>query len=143
MNFFVTGCTSSKKMGTDFSNTASPFDKLHRTAATIFQKHSRIFYNSDSTYALCFAESKPTASLPEHQVEFFIYELQGDSIMYQSSIKDGSVSWFNKYQVIVSTIPGIVSSEAQRNERIYGFLYDVKLKKTIPKGSTLQVPNKE
>ena len=88
-------------------------------------------FNSLKTHVLCVKKSKPTEKHPFPSLAFFLYDLKENKILFEESSTRGHVKWFNDHQIQISLIPGIVTGDEEKNRRLTGYIYDLKLKRKI------------
>ncbi len=109
----------------------SNYEQLENTAKDKFNKDYNISYNEDKTYAICVKQVKITPSLPSPPLNFFIYDIKNEKILYQSNLANGRVAWKNNEQVEIETIPGIVTGFEPPDT--FKDIYDVHLQKILNK----------
>ena len=88
-------------------------------------------FNASKTHVLCIKKSKPTQENPFPSLAFFLYDLKREKILLEESSTRGHVKWLNDHQIQISLIPGIVTGDEQKNKRLTGYIYDLKLKRKI------------
>ena len=125
--FFVYTCGSSHQTEILSSHHLEYLQKIKKKLGS----DCKIEFNTDSAYVLCWKKFKQTAQMPQRRVNFFIYEVNKDSLLYKSEIVNGSVGWINKHQVkIIRFLGNIIGTNPENKENIT--LYDVKDKKLKP-----------
>lgn len=107
------------------------YEQLDNTAKEKFTKNYNITFNKNQTYAICLKRVKTSPPMPSPPLNFFIYDIKNEKIIYQSSLANGRVSWKNNEQVEIETIPGTVTGfeppDAFKN------IYDVRQQKILEK----------
>jgi len=74
-------------------------------------------------------------------VQFFVYDLKNEKVLFEDSLANGSVKWLNDYQIQVSTVPGIVTEDEEVDKKLMGYIYDVKLqRKLYDQGDKVKYP---
>lgn len=94
-------------------------EKFKQLAIQKYQKNLTYSFNSDTTLVICARQEKPTSGRPFSKVRFFVYDLNKNNIIYEDHIPMGSVRWFDKNQIELNTIPGIVSGMEDEGTRVY------------------------
>ena len=86
-------------------------------------------FNSPKTHVICLKRNKPNPQIPQHQISFFIYDLEKDEVIFEESSIDAEVEWKNDHQAQIKITPGIVSGDEIPEDFIY--IYDVESGKKI------------
>lgn len=86
-------------------------------------------FNSPKTDVICLKRNKPTPQMPQHQISFFIYDLEKGEVIFEESSVDAEVKWKNDHQAQIKITPGIVSGDETPEDFIY--IYDVESRKKI------------
>jgi len=123
----VFACSTSK------SNTAKYLEskKYQKLAEEKYKNNIKYSFNQIKSYILCQKKYKPSPSMPQGSVSFFVYDLAKDKIIYEKSIDNGDVRWANDYQLQIKIVPGNISDEEDLKK--FNYLYDVKEQKKIVK----------
>ncbi|MGD9899150.1 MAG: hypothetical protein AB7T22_08485 [Calditrichaceae bacterium] len=112
---FFQHCSGSKKSGSQ-----QPADETYKQLAIQkYQNKITYSFNSDTTLVICARQEKPTSQRPFSNVQFFVYDLINESVVYEDQLPMGSVRWFDKDQLELNTIPGIVSGAEDNGARVY------------------------
>ena len=98
----------------------------------------KIIFNSDSTYLTAYQLNKNPNENIQPTLKFFVYDLFEEKILFEDNLPNGKVEWINDHQVKVSTTPGIVSGKEEKNKSLFGYTYDVNLKKKINQDKQIQ-----
>jgi hypothetical protein len=98
----------------------------------------KIIFNSDSTYLTAYKLNKNSDENILPALKFFVYDLSEEKILFEDNLPNGKVEWINDHQVKVSTTPGIVSGKEEKNKSLFGYTYDVNLKKKINQDKQIQ-----
>ena len=88
-------------------------------------------YNSDNTFVLCLKRNKKTEPSPFPSINYFVYDIKGEILLFEEAIDRGDVKWINDFQIKISTIPGIVKGDEKNEGKGAEYIYDLKLKKKI------------
>ncbi|MGD9489665.1 MAG: hypothetical protein AB7W47_16715 [Calditrichaceae bacterium] len=112
---FFQYCSGPKKSGS-----TSPADEPYKQLAVQkYQNKITYSFNSDTTLVICARQEKPTSRRPFSNVQFFVYDLIKKSVVYEDKLPMGSVRWYDKDQLELNTIPGIVSGKEDNGARVY------------------------
>lgn len=123
--FFLFGCHTSK---TDVQKSVDSQD-YKSIAIQKYGHNIEYILNSLKTHVICLKRNKPTPQIPQHQISFFIYDLEDKQIIFEESSIDAEVKWKNDHQVQVKITPGIVSGDETPED--FTYIYDVRLGKKI------------
>ena len=130
--FTLVSCTSARK---DFGS-VELVDRFRELAVAKYVDNITYRVNLTHSYVLCYKQSRPTSSNPFPPVQFFVYDLWNERVLFEDSLAKGSIKWLNDYQIQVSTIPGIVTGDEEADKKLLGYIYDVKLqRKLYPQGN--------
>jgi hypothetical protein len=103
-----------------------------RYQAVAFQKYGRgaeVIFNESKTVVLCLKRSKLSAMYPQQHVSFFVFELSSDTTIFEDEIVNGSVGWKDSFNLLVSTLPGIVRSKETSAGQTSGYIFDLRSRK--------------
>lgn len=108
-----------------------PYKKL---AAEKYASQVSYEFSPNEHYVLCINSRDPSRPALTPPLNFFIYDLRSDEIVYEASLANGTVEWLNDTQIVVKTLPGIVPKESveQKQTLPYGFIYDLVQQIEIP-----------
>jgi hypothetical protein len=85
--------------------------------------------NTDSSFIICINQDKPNAENPFPTLNFCVFSITKDTIIYEESLANGKVYWKNDYQIKVDFSPGQVQND---KEPYQYYIYDlIKKKKYI------------
>lgn len=62
---------------------------------------------------------KNSATRPQQNTEFYVYDLKKDTIIYQHATIRGKVSWQNEHVLKIWTVPGMVKHDHKSTDDIY------------------------
>jgi hypothetical protein len=120
--FFLTTCSAPTK------NFPEQEEKLKTIVQQKYQSDSEMFYNDDKSFALVVKQEKQSTKNPHPFLQFFIYELGENKIIFENSNERGTVRWKNNNQVEVIIVPGIIR---EGEDNFYGYIYDARTKSKI------------
>ena len=120
-------CGSSRK---DLKEPESGFARYQAEAVQKYGQGAEFVFNDNKTAVLCVKKSKPSSQYPQQQVSFFVFDLSIDSTIFEDNISNGSVSWKDGFTILVSTVPGMVKSDEPSAGRKYGYIFDLRSRKT-------------
>ncbi|MHB8931577.1 MAG: hypothetical protein ACYC5R_13350, partial [Melioribacteraceae bacterium] len=98
---------------------------LKKLSLEKFGTSSRLIYNSDKSYSIVVKQEKSTAKNPNPLLQFFVYDIGKDKIIFEESIPAGKIKWRNNRQFEVTITPEMISTED--SNKLYGYIYDVDL----------------
>ncbi|MHB8931267.1 MAG: hypothetical protein ACYC5R_11795 [Melioribacteraceae bacterium] len=98
---------------------------LKKLSLEKFGTSSRLIYNSDKSYSIVVKQEKSTAKNLNPLLQFFVFEMGRDKIIFEESIPAGKIKWRNNRQFEVTITPEMISTED--SNKLYGYIYDVDL----------------
>jgi len=125
--FALASCAPAK---TDSKSVAS-VDNYRKLAVDKYKDNITYRVNLTHSYVLCHKQSRPTSLNPFPPVQFFVYDLKQERVLFEDSLANGSLKWLNDFQIQVSTIPGIVTGDEEADKNLLGYIYDVKLQRKL------------
>ena len=125
--FTLASCASAKKD----SNSVDSVEKYRKLAVDKYKDNITYRVNLTHSYVLCYKQSRPTSQNPFPPVQFFVYDLKNEKVLFEDSLANASIKWLNDYQIQVSTIPGIVTGDEEADKKLMGYIYDVKLQRKL------------
>ncbi|NND06608.1 MAG: hypothetical protein HKN87_09525 [Saprospiraceae bacterium] len=98
--------------------------QVEEVAKEIFGEKYRIEKNNSTDFALIVKQSRvrPAAIFPH--LDFCVYDIELDSIIFRHSVNHGNVGWQNDHQIFFETIPTRAESKRTRQ------YFDVKSQKS-------------
>ncbi len=113
------------------SNSVASVAKYKKLAVDKYKDNITYRVNLTHRYVLCYKQSRPTSLNPFPSVQFFVYDLKQERVLFEESLPNGSIKWLNDDQIQVSTIPGIVTGDEEADKKLLGYIYDVKLQRKL------------
>ena len=98
-----------------------------------------LIYNSDSSFVIYQKSSYNESRRPQRTIDFLIYDLIKDKVIYEENIQDGSIDWLNDHVVKIVNRHGIVSQEKNASNFQIQY-YDVKKNINVPFDPGIQKP---
>lgn len=98
---------------------------LKKLSLEKFGISSRLIYNSDKSCSIVVKQEKSTAKNPNPLLQFFVYDLRKDKIIFEESFTGGRIKWKNNRLIEVTFTPEMISTED--SNKLYGYIYDVDL----------------
>ena len=98
---------------------------LKKLSLEKFGTSFRLIYNFDKSYSIVVKQEKSTAKNPNPLLQFFVYDMGKDKIIFEESFSGGKIKWKNNRQFEVTITPEMISTEARN--KLYGYIYDVGL----------------
>ena len=92
-------------------------------AQQMYGENHQVVKNNTEDFALIFQQIKVRPTQVFSQVDFSVYDVSRDTVIYQSRVSNGSVGWHNDHQIFFESIPG--RAETKRSRK----LFDVKAQK--------------
>ena len=93
------------------SNSADSVDNYKKLAVDKYTDNITYQINLTHLYVLCHKQSRPTSQNPFPPLQFFVYDLKNEKVLFEDSLAKASIKWLNDYQIQVSTILGIVTGD--------------------------------
>ena len=125
---FTLACCALAKKDSNSGESAENYEKL---AVDKYKDNITYQINLTHLYVLCHKQPRSTSRNPFPPVQFFVYDLKNERVLFEDSLANGSVKWLNDYQIQVSTIPGIVTGDEEADKKLMGYIYDVKLQRKL------------
>jgi hypothetical protein len=126
----ISSCCSTNETSKQNELSQSSYKKL---AEDRFNKNYKVMFNQDSTYLIVQSTRRDTAKNFPSQLNFFVYNSTERKIIYEDNLSNGNVKWINKNQLKVTTNPEVIKGKYSNNEDVFGYIYDVSLKKKVVK----------
>ena len=86
----------------------------------------QLMYNTEKSYSAVVKQEKVTSQNPNPGLQFFIFDMEEEKIVFEDNIAMGKINWENNDKIEVIVTPGMISTED--NNKIHGYIYNVKLK---------------
>lgn len=88
------------------------------------------------SYVLCYKEKKGTPRNPQNRIEYFVFQVSTNAIVYTNYVEGGQVNWFSDYQLAILTIPGMMPATKTKDD--FTVIYNLKDKTRIKKSSLIK-----
>ena len=85
--------------------------------------------NSNRSYVLCKKMLPVPVLNPNQLIEFFVYDIQQDKIIYENKIANAKINWHNNTQLLISKQKGYITSPTDTGKRTY--IFDLQSNKKI------------
>ncbi len=108
----LSSCGGSNQIETTSSH--KPGYKI--VAEKTYNSEYKTKYNIDSTYIICEKIFKQSPQMPQNRVDFFIYDVSDDKIVFKDNLPNGNVEWLNDHQVKITRLLGIISGIEAENK---------------------------
>jgi hypothetical protein len=131
--FFLINCSASHKTFTEQEVI------LKKLSIEKYGTTFHLMYNTEKSYSVVVKQEKTTAQNPNPVLQFFVFDMGKEIIVFEDNVVGGRTSWKNNDQIEVVFTPGMISTED--NNKIYGYIYNVKLKTKTDINSSTQNPN--
>jgi len=107
------------------SNSHTSVETYRSIAGAKYQGNVQYLFNESRSQVICLQSSKPTGLKPHPELDFFIYDISKENILFEDSLINGKVGWINNSQVQVEFIPETISGDEDLNKS--GYIYDVNM----------------
>jgi len=125
--FSIGACCGSKNISDKLSSNNPSYIEI---AKDKYHEDYKVLFNTDSTYLVVFSFVKNDAEQLYSALRFFVYDDKNEKIIFEDNLPNGKVEWINYNQIQVSTIPGIVRGDDNKNNPSV-YIYDIKQKRKI------------
>lgn len=132
--FFLVGCAPSQKSFTEKEI------NLKKLSIEKFGTMFHLIYNGEKSYSLAVKQERAAALNPNPLLQFFVFDMREEKIVFEDNLAGGKINWKTNDQVEVIVTPEIVSTD--ENNKIHGYIYDVRLKTKKDLNSPTQNPNR-
>lgn len=85
--------------------------------------------NSDGSYALCKKIIPEPKLNPNQPIEFFVYDIKKEEIIYENKIANAKISWHNNTQLLITKQKGYITGPTDTGKWTY--VFDLQSKKKI------------
>ncbi|NOZ47414.1 MAG: hypothetical protein GXO79_11620 [Chlorobi bacterium] len=85
--------------------------------------------NKTNTYVICYKQNKTSAYNPNNNLQFFVFDLLNNKIIFEDVLYNGSVNWIEPFVIKVISKPEMVKEGTSGKT---GYLYNVKNEKVEP-----------
>jgi len=125
--FFLFGCVANKKMNKEEVNTQKK--TYQQVAEKKMGKNIDYGLNADKSYVMCKKMIPDRTLNPNQLIEFFIYDIQQEEIIYEDKIANAKISWHNNTQLLITKQKGYITNPTDTGKSSY--IFDLKSKKKI------------
>ncbi len=127
IGFILASCALTKK-DSDSVDSVETYKKL---AIDKYKDSVTYRVNSTDTHVLCYQQSKPILQSSFPRLQFFVYDLKNEKVLFEDSLANARIKWLNDDQIQISTIPGIVTGDEEADKKLTGYIYDIKLQRKL------------
>ena len=96
--------------------------------------------NPSGPLVLCYRARKPTSQAPQRTIDFLVYDVASDKIVYEESLPDGEVAWKDGRHLQITIRPGIIPGEDAQQQPV-SYLVDVLTHQRTPLSEDLPPRN--
>jgi len=89
-------------------------------------------YNESHDHVICLNKNKTTQYAPHPSVDFFIFDIAADSIVFEQNSVNAEIKWINNTAAEVTITPEIINEDETGDKNSYVFDI-IKKKKTLKK----------
>ncbi|MFA9372244.1 MAG: hypothetical protein ACERIH_11095 [Labilibaculum antarcticum] len=130
--FFLFGCASTTSISKGDVN--SQKKTYQQIAEKKFGEKVEYKLNPNKTYALCQKMTLDLLQNPNQLIEFFIYDIQKEEIIYEDKIANAKISWHNNTQLLIIKQKGYIKNPTDTGRWTY--IFDLKSKKKVTSKNT-------
>jgi hypothetical protein len=94
-------------------------------ATDLFGRNVNISFNQDKTFACFTVLKKPDMNNPVNALEFGVYSIKEQSLVYREQKYNASVEWFNKTNLVVKSRPGVKSLDTEQDKAMREYYINV------------------
>lgn len=95
-------CAASKEIAKD--------KNVQKLAAEKFDSGYKLIKNNSSSFILCL-KSKEKQNQPHTSVEYFVYDLDKEEIIFSETLLDAEVGWFDDHNLEIKINPETISDD--------------------------------
>jgi len=85
--------------------------------------------NSNMNYALCKKVIPEPKLNPNQLIEFFVYDIQNEEIIFEDKIPNAKIAWYNNTQLLITKQKGYITDHTDTGKWTY--IFDLLSKKKI------------
>ena len=85
--------------------------------------------NLDKSYVLCKKMLPVPVLNPNQLIEFFVYDIQQNKIIYEAKIANAKISWYNNTQLLITKQKGYITTPTDTGKWTY--IFDLQSNKKI------------
>ena len=85
--------------------------------------------NPDKTYVLCRTVIPEPKLNPNQLIEFFVYDIQQQKIIFEDKIANAKIAWYNNTQLLIIIQKGYITNPTDTGK--WSYVFDLKSKKQI------------
>lgn len=117
---FFLACVNGKTQTSNYQSISE--EKLNGNIEHVF--------SPDSSYVLSYVETKGTPKQPQNNIKYIVQDLKSDQVVYEGSLDNGSVSFYNDHALKIVMIPGMMRENQTLDD--FTYVYDLKTKEKQP-----------
>lgn len=125
--FFLFGCGPNKQISKE--NIPDQKESFQQIAEKNFGKNVDYKLNPNKNYVLCEKATSDLLRDPNQLIEFFVYDIQKEKIIYRDKISNAKLSWYNNTQLQIINQKGYTTNSEDNGKWIY--IFDLKTKKRV------------
>ncbi|WP_338790614.1 hypothetical protein [Bernardetia sp. MNP-M8] len=107
-------------------STPMNYKELAKQKFQITDKTEQVFEcieNEDKTFSLCKVIKEGTTMQPRNSIQFAVYDMKTNEMVYEGGVDGGSVEWYDSQRLEIYQQPGIPMEGMTREDMIQ--IYDV------------------
>lgn len=110
------------------SSTSQKTNGFEQVAKKKYQTGFEVKHNSSKSYVLVLKE---TDGNPYNHIDFFVFGVQENGVVYESSVDRGKVEWHSDMEIAILKIPGTIADGQSMED--YTTIYNLQSKKSRKK----------
>jgi len=114
--------------------TSSPKKTYQQIAQKKFGEKGEYKLNPNKSYALCKKVIPKPVLNPNQLIEFFVYDIQQEEIIYENKIANAKISWHNNTQLLIIKQKGYITNPNDTGK--WSYIFDIKSRKKITPNKT-------
>ncbi|RXQ92194.1 hypothetical protein EO244_11635 [Ancylomarina salipaludis] len=128
----MSGCGPNKQLAQVATSSSKQMYQL--IAHKKYGENAECFLNPNLSYVLCQKRNPDTQLIPNQLIEFFVYDIQKQKIIYEDKIANAEITWHNNTQLLITNQRGYITGPTDTGKWTY--LFDLLTKKKITPGKT-------
>lgn len=121
------GCVQTNKLSQ--KETYNPKKTYQQIAQEKFGEKVECKLNPDMSYALCKKVIPEPKLNPNQLIEFFVYDIKQEEIIFEDKMANAKISWHNNTQLLIIRQKGYITNPTDTGK--WSYVFDLKSKKKI------------
>ncbi len=126
----ISGCKSNQNL---FQVNGSDSKQIYQHIAhKKYGEHVEFIPNANWTYMLCQKEKSDHQPIPNQVLEFFVYDIKNQEIIYENKMANVKVDWYNNTQLMITNQRGYITGPTDTGKWTY--IFDLMIRKKVSPG---------